>query len=157
MLQGNKRWWDAYWRDVPKLEIPNEKLRFLYQYGMYKFAGLTSPEGVAATLQGAWVEDYQMPPWSNDYHFNINVQMCYWPAYHGNRLEHLRPLWPEDYRVYFFLARIYEELGQEEDANEAYALYTRYRKKKEREELQQNSRLVGDMLMESLQKQLESR
>lgn len=92
LLQGNKRWWDAYWRDVPKLEIPNEKLRFLYQYGMYKFAGLTSPEGVAATLQGAWVEDYQMPPWSNDYHFNINVQMCYWPAYHGNRLEHLRPL-----------------------------------------------------------------
>ena len=75
----------------------------------------------------------------------------------ATHFEHLRPLWPEDYRVYFFLARIYEELGQEEDANEAYALYTRYRKKKEREELQQNSRLVGDMLMESLQKQLESR
>ena len=31
------------------------------------------------------------------------------------------------------------------------------RKKKEREELQQNSKLVGDMLMERLQKQLESR
>ena len=92
LLQRNKRWWNAYWRDVPKLEIPNGKLHFLYQYGMYKFAGLTSPEGVAAILQGAWVEDYQMPPWSNDYHFNINVQMWYWPAYHGNRLEHLRPL-----------------------------------------------------------------
>ena len=87
-----RRWWRDYWADVPALELPNERLDFLYHYGMYKFAGLTSPQGTAATLQGAWVEEYQMPPWSNDYHFNINVQMCYWPAYHGNRLEHLRPL-----------------------------------------------------------------
>ena len=92
LRRRNKRWWSAYWGDVARVEVPNEKLRFLYEYGMYKFAGLTNPSGVAATLQGAWVEEYQMPPWSNDYHFNINVQMCYWPAYHGNRLEHLRPL-----------------------------------------------------------------
>jgi alpha-L-fucosidase 2 len=88
----NRKWWTAYWRDVPRIDIPNKDLLFLYEYGMYKFAGLTSPEGVAATLQGPWIEEYQMPPWSSDYHFNINVQMCYWPAYHGNRMEHLRPL-----------------------------------------------------------------
>ena len=92
LLAANRRWWRTYWRDVPAVEMPNEKLRFLYDYGMYKFAGLTQPAGVAATLQGAWIEEYQMPPWSSDYHFNINVQMCYWPAYHGNRLEHLRPM-----------------------------------------------------------------
>jgi len=92
LRERSRRWWKAYWRDVPRVDIPNERLRFLYEYGMYKFAGLTRPDGVAATLQGAWVEEYQMPPWSNDYHFNINVQMCYWPAYHGNRLEHLMPL-----------------------------------------------------------------
>ena len=86
------RWWKAYWRDAAQLDLPDDKLAFLYDYGMYKFAGLTQPEGVAATLQGPWIEEYQMPPWSSDYHFNINVQMCYWPAYHGNRLEHLRPL-----------------------------------------------------------------
>src|SRR5207249_9395004 len=66
--------------------------QFLYHYGMYKFAGLTHPRGVAATLQGPWIEEYQMPPWASDYHFNINVQMCYWPAYQGNRLPHLRPI-----------------------------------------------------------------
>ena len=33
-----------------------------------------------------------MPPWSSDYHFNINVQMCYWPAYKSGKLDHLRPL-----------------------------------------------------------------
>ena len=85
-------WWHDYWRRVPTLDLPNENLQFLYDYGMYKFAGLTAPHGVAATLQGPWIEEYQMPPWSSDYHFNINVQMCYWPAYHGNCLEHLRPL-----------------------------------------------------------------
>ena len=92
LQRKNRKWWAAYWGDVPRIDIPNRDLRFLYEYGMYKFAGLTSPQGVAATLQGPWIEEYQMPPWSSDYHFNINVQMCYWPAYHGNRLEHLRPL-----------------------------------------------------------------
>ncbi|MBT7862759.1 MAG: hypothetical protein HN712_20765 [Gemmatimonadetes bacterium] len=87
-----ERWWKGYWRTAAKLDVPDENLAFLYDYGMYKFAGLTQPDGVAATLQGPWIEEYQMPPWSSDYHFNINVQMCYWPAYHGNRLEHLRPL-----------------------------------------------------------------
>lgn len=85
-------WWRAYWNDVPTVDIPNQRLRFLHDFGMYKFAGLTHPEGVAATLQGPWIEEYQLPPWSSDYHFNINVQMCYWPAYRGNRLGHLRPL-----------------------------------------------------------------
>ncbi len=87
-----KRWWKEYWRDIPRLELPNPTLSFLYDYGMYKFAILTNPAGVAGTLQGPWIEEYQMPPWSSDYHFNINVQMCYWPAYHGNRLQNLKPL-----------------------------------------------------------------
>ncbi len=85
-------WWDAYWADVPTINIPNPTLMFLYRYGMYKFAGLTHPEGVPGTLQGPWVEEHRFPPWSSDYHFNINVQECYWPAYRGNRLRHLLPL-----------------------------------------------------------------
>jgi len=88
----NERWWKSYWKRTPKIDVPNDRFRFLYEYGMYKFAGLTAPHGIAAGLQGAWVEEYQMPPWSADYHFNINVQMCYWPAYQGNQLENLRPL-----------------------------------------------------------------
>lgn len=90
--RDNATWWSEYWRDVPEVYLPNSRLQFLYQYGMYKFAGMSQPDGVAAGLQGPWIEDYQLPPWSSDYHFNINVQMCYWPAYRGNRLAHLRPL-----------------------------------------------------------------
>ena len=92
LRKRNADWWRRYWREAGRVDVPDPHLAFLHDYGMYKFAGLTSPGGAAATLQGAWVEEYQMPPWSNDYHFNINVQMCYGPAYHGNRPEHLRPL-----------------------------------------------------------------
>ena len=92
LREANSRWWSRYWHGVPVVDIPNERHRFLYWYGMYKFAGFTNPSGVPATLQGPWLEEYRLPPWSSDYHFNINVQMCYQPAYHGNRLDHLVPL-----------------------------------------------------------------
>ena len=88
-----RRWWRSYWRDVPRVELPNPTLQFLNDYGMYKYAGLTNPAGVAAGLQGPWIEDYQLPPWSADYHFDVNVQMCYWPGLRGNRPAHFAPLW----------------------------------------------------------------
>jgi alpha-L-fucosidase 2 len=87
-----KQWWADFWKDVPAIELPNENLMFLYNYGMYKFGCATNPTGTACTLQGPWIEEYQLPPWSSDYHFNINVQMCYWPAFKGNRFQHLMPL-----------------------------------------------------------------
>lgn len=86
-------WWQRYWDGVPVISVPNETLQFLYEYGMYKFGACSNPGGVAVGLQGPWIEEYAFPPWSADYHTNINVQMCYWPAYRGNRLEHVRPLW----------------------------------------------------------------
>ncbi len=85
-------WWKQYWNDIPEVEIPSPRLELLYSLGLYKFACFTNPSGNPATLQGPWIEEYTMPPWSSDYHFNINVQMCYWPAYKANRLSHLRPM-----------------------------------------------------------------
>ena len=98
--QTNQTWWQSYWQDIPQLDLPNETLQFLYDYGMYKFACTSQPDGIACTLQGPWIEDDTLPPWSSDYHFNINVQMCYWPAYRGNRLSHLRPIF--DLIFFFF-------------------------------------------------------
>ena len=91
-IDENIKWWSEYWNDIPTISIPNKELELLYYYGLYKFAAFTNPTGVPATLQGPWIEEHRMPPWSSDYHFNINVQMCYWPAYKANRLEHLKPL-----------------------------------------------------------------
>ncbi|MEI8315707.1 MAG: glycoside hydrolase family 95-like protein [Verrucomicrobiota bacterium] len=89
----SQTFWRQYWRDVPRVELPDPVLQHVWDYGVYKQAGLTTPGGVAATLQGPWMEEYQLPPWSNDYHFNINAQMIYWPALGTNRLAHFAPLW----------------------------------------------------------------
>ncbi|HEY0009463.1 MAG TPA: hypothetical protein VGB55_12115, partial [Tepidisphaeraceae bacterium] len=85
--------WPDFWQSVPRVTLPNTHLSRLYDYGLLKFGGLTHPSGIAATLQGTWMEEYQLPPWSNDYHFNINLQMCYWPALSCNRTSHMEPLW----------------------------------------------------------------
>jgi alpha-L-fucosidase 2 len=88
-----RRWWQAYWADVPRVSLPDPALQRAWDYSLHKQAGLTPPDGLAATLQGPWMEEYQPPPWSNDYHFNINVQMVYQPALATNRPEHFAPLW----------------------------------------------------------------
>lgn len=89
----SRYFWKRYWRDVPRVSLPDEKLQHFWNIALRKQAGLTSPHGVAAGLQGPWMEEYQLPPWSNDYHFNINAEMIYWPALATNRLEHFMPLW----------------------------------------------------------------
>jgi alpha-L-fucosidase 2 len=80
-------------QELPRLNLPDPSLMRVYNVGIRRFLGLTHPSGVAATLQGPWMEEYQLPPWSNDYHFNINLQLCYWPALSLNRPDHLSPLW----------------------------------------------------------------
>jgi len=86
-------WWKNYWAEVPRIQLPDPVLQETVDYGLYKQACVTPSHGVAATLQGAFNEEYQLPPWSNDYHFNINIQMIYLPALITNRPDHLKPVW----------------------------------------------------------------
>lgn len=86
-------WWRGYWASVPRIRLPDPVLQHAVELGLWKQGGLTPPQGVAATLQGPWMEDDRPPPWSNDYHFNINVQMVYGPCLPTNRADHLAPLW----------------------------------------------------------------
>ncbi len=85
--------WTSYYNVVPRIALPDPLLQEIIDYGLYKQAISTSPNGLACTLQGPFMEDYQLPPWSNDYHFNINVQMIYTPALATNRLANFKPLW----------------------------------------------------------------
>ena len=64
----------------------------MYYLGIYRMLGNSMPGEIAPTLQGPWAEEYRNPPWSCDYHFNINVQECLWPAYGANLLDSLKPL-----------------------------------------------------------------
>ena len=90
---ATEAWWHQYSTTLPKLSLPDPALQRAWDYGLYKMAGMHQPTGRPATLQGPWMAENSLPPWSNDFHFNINLQMIYWPVYPANRLEHLKPLW----------------------------------------------------------------
>jgi hypothetical protein len=102
------RFWTEYWSSVPSVTVPDPVLQELYDLGVYKQAGIIRANTPAATLQGMWMEDTRIPPWSNDYHFNINVQLVYGAALATGRHEDMRPLWD---MLRSWLPRL-RELGQ---------------------------------------------
>lgn len=93
ILKEDIAWWDQYWKDVPKVHLPNPILQDIFIYGLYKQAIATPEHGIACSLQGPFNEEYQLPPWSNDYHYNINIEMIYMPCLATNQADHLKPVW----------------------------------------------------------------
>lgn len=75
-----------------KQNAPDPALIPLYfQYGRYLLISSSRPGSLPANLQGLWNARYH-PPWSCDYHFNVNTQMNYWPAEPANLAECHQPL-----------------------------------------------------------------
>lgn len=93
MWERTEKFWQCYWQDVPCIRVPDAILQEQIDFGLYMQACCTPPTGIACTLQGPLMECEDIPPWSNDYHFNINLQMIYTPALATNRSEHFQPLW----------------------------------------------------------------
>ncbi|KAB8161196.1 glycoside hydrolase family 95 protein [Streptomyces sp. 3MP-14] len=62
-----------------------------FAYGRYLLIASSRPGSLPANLQGVWNES-TAPPWSADYHVNINLQMNYWPAHITNLAETTEPL-----------------------------------------------------------------
>jgi alpha-L-fucosidase 2 len=54
-------------------------IELYYQFGRYLLISSSRPGGLPANLQGIWADGLR-PPWSADYHININIQMNYWPS-----------------------------------------------------------------------------
>ena len=84
--------WKAFWDKGARVHVPDPVIQREFDLGMYRFGAMTDPDGVPAGLQGPWLEDDRLVPWNGDYHFNINVQECYSPAYRGGHFAHLMPL-----------------------------------------------------------------
>ncbi|MGW0827264.1 glycoside hydrolase family 95 protein [Streptomyces sp. NPDC002845] len=61
-----------------------------FQYGRYLLIASSRPGSLPANLQGVWNHSTR-PPWSADYHVNINLQMNYWPAEAANLAETTAP------------------------------------------------------------------
>jgi alpha-L-fucosidase 2 len=62
-----------------------------FQFGRYLLMSSSRPGTLPANLQGLWAQGLN-PPWSADYHVNINIQMNYWPAETTNLSECHLPL-----------------------------------------------------------------
>lgn len=64
----------------------------LFQYGRYlTIASSREDSQLPANLQGVWSVN-NTPPWSSDYHMNVNLQMNYWPTYSTNLAQCAMPL-----------------------------------------------------------------
>jgi len=106
----HQAWWLDWWRAC-RLTIPDEWLENLFYVEMYKLGCCSRPGGLPITLQGLWTADGVMPPWSGDYHLDMNVQESYWPVYTSNHLGAGEPLyetfsaclprWREECRSFF--------------------------------------------------------
>jgi len=59
--------------------VDTDLLELYYQFGRYLLISSSRPGGLPANLQGIWA-DGMNPPWSADYHININIEMNYWPS-----------------------------------------------------------------------------
>ncbi|GEO11908.1 alpha/beta hydrolase [Segetibacter aerophilus] len=63
----------------------------LFQYGRYLLIASSRKGDLPANLQGVWNQQMN-PPWSSDYHTNINLQMNYMAAEAANLQECALPL-----------------------------------------------------------------
>jgi alpha-L-fucosidase 2 len=66
-------------------------IELYFQFGRYLMISCSRPGDMPANLQGLWADTVQ-PPWSSDYHANINLQMIYWPVETANLVECFEPL-----------------------------------------------------------------
>jgi alpha-L-fucosidase 2 len=70
--------------------VDTDLIELYYQFGRYLLVSSSRPGGLPANLQGIWADGLR-PPWSADYHININIQMNYWPAEITNLSETAEP------------------------------------------------------------------
>ena len=86
------KWWHEYWKKS-RIIIPDNIMENLYYIELYKIACNARNGKYPITLQGIWTVDGQMPPWSGDFHLDMNVQESYWGIFTANRLELGEPLY----------------------------------------------------------------
>lgn len=65
----------SYKKGTPDIGMP----ALYFNYGRYLLIASSVNSGMPANLQGIW-NDTLDPPWNSDVHYDINVEMNYWPA-----------------------------------------------------------------------------
>ncbi len=100
--------WRDYW-EQSKIQIPDNIFENLYYIELYKLRCNSQKGKYPISLQGIWTIDGQMPPWSGDYHFDMNLQESYWGIFTSNHLELGEPV----FRMLQTFRPIFEKTCQE--------------------------------------------
>jgi len=86
LLEEHVRAWECFWAGSA-VYLPEERLEFLWYYGLYLLASAARRGAVPPGLQGLWAMDGVTPPWRGDYHADMNVQETFWPACASGHLD----------------------------------------------------------------------
>ena len=78
--------WSAFW-ECSAVYLPEERMEFLWYYGLYLLASSSRRGSLPPGLQGLWAMDGELPPWRGDYHGDMNVQETFWPAFASGHLD----------------------------------------------------------------------
>lgn len=79
LRRAHIRAWKKFW-SVSSVHLPEERMEFLWRYGIYLLASAARRGACPPGLQGVWAMDGVVPPWRGDYHADMNVQETFWPA-----------------------------------------------------------------------------
>jgi hypothetical protein len=88
-----QKFWKNYWMSLPNIKLDDKELQEMLDFNFYKLAVVAHPSGPAVSLQGPLMEHFKLLAWSNDYHFNINVQMIYTAILFSGQFDRMKPLW----------------------------------------------------------------
>jgi alpha-L-fucosidase 2 len=77
--EGNYFPTDARMTALQNGYVDQDLIELYYQFGRYLLISSSRSGGLPANLQGIWADGLN-PPWSADYHININIEMNYWLA-----------------------------------------------------------------------------
>ena len=73
--------WPRFWRETARVRLPDPELQRLYDIAIYLYGAGARRGNPPIALQGLWTCDNNaMPPWSGDYHNDLNTEMTYWAA-----------------------------------------------------------------------------
>lgn len=81
LLSSHRTWWNEYF-PLSGLDFPDERLLKFYWIQIYKLGGATRSDRSLIDNTGPW---YKANAWAY-VTWDMNLQLCYWPMYSGNRL-----------------------------------------------------------------------
>ncbi len=95
----HRHWWETFW-SKSEIDYEIEDVARFWCFGVYALASSTRPGKSPPHLQGIW-NQYDVPPWHADFHFNTNLQECHWiacPSNHPELQESLVRVLTKDWR-----------------------------------------------------------